>query len=58
MQVNGKVRAKLTIAADAAEDTVREAALGLPKVQEHLAGMEVRKVVIVPGKLVSIVAGS
>ena len=56
IQVNGKVRAKLTIAADAAEDDVRAAALALPKVNEHLGGLVVRKVLVVPGKLVSIVA--
>ena len=57
VQVNGKVRAKLTIAAAAEEATVREAALALPKVIEHLEGKTVRKVVVVPGKLVSVVAG-
>jgi leucyl-tRNA synthetase len=56
VQVNGKVRAKLTIAADAAEDVVREAALALPRIEEQLAGLTVRKVVVVPKKLVSIVA--
>jgi len=56
VQVNGKVRARLVVAADAAEDAVREAALALPKVVEHIDGKTVRKVVIVPGKLVSIVA--
>ncbi len=58
VQVNGKVRAKLTIAADASEDVVREAALALPKVQEHLEALTVRKVVVVPGKLVSVVASA
>ena len=57
VQVNGKVRAKLTIAADADEATVREAALALQRVVEHLEGKTVRKVVVVPGKLVSVVAG-
>ncbi len=57
VQVNGKVRAKLTITAGADEATVREAALALPKVVEHLEGKTVRKVVVVPGKLVSVVAG-
>jgi leucyl-tRNA synthetase len=56
VQVNGKVRARLTIAADAEEEAVREAALALPKVQEHLEGLTVRKVLVVPGKLVSVVA--
>lgn len=58
VQVNGKVRAKLTIAADVDEDTVRAAALALPKVTEHLEGLSVRKVVVVPGKLVSVVASA
>ena len=58
VQVNGKVRAKLTIAADADEDSVRTAALALPKVVEHLEGLTVRKVVVVPGKLVSVVASA
>jgi leucyl-tRNA synthetase len=56
VQVNGKVRGRLVVSASAAEGQVREAALALPKIQEQLAGMTVRKIVIVPGKLVSIVA--
>ncbi len=56
VQVNGKVRAKLTMPATADDATVREAALALPKVIEHLEGLTVRKVVVVPGKLVSVVA--
>ncbi|TLM70503.1 MAG: leucine--tRNA ligase, partial [Actinobacteria bacterium] len=57
VQVNGKVRDRVVVAADASEDAVREAALALEKVQAHLEGVTVRKVVVVPGKLVSIVAG-
>ncbi|MDP2299734.1 MAG: leucine--tRNA ligase [Coriobacteriia bacterium] len=57
VQINGKVRGRLVIAADASEDAVREAALSEPNVIEHLAGLTVRKVVVVPGKLVSVVAG-
>jgi leucyl-tRNA synthetase len=57
VQVNGKVRGRVVVPADADEATVREAALALPKVQEHLAGLTVRKVVVVQGKLVSVVAG-
>ncbi|MDZ4654958.1 MAG: leucine--tRNA ligase [Coriobacteriia bacterium] len=56
VQVNGKVRARLVVDANASEDVVREAALALPKVAEYIAGKSVRKVVFVPGKLVSIVA--
>ncbi|MDO9557151.1 MAG: leucine--tRNA ligase [Coriobacteriia bacterium] len=56
VQVNGKVRARLMVDANASEDMVREAVLALPKVIEHTEGMTIRRVVIVPGKLVSIVA--
>ena len=57
VQVNGKVRAHLTVAADAPTDEVQAAALALEKVVEHTAGKTVRKVVVVPGKLISIVVG-
>jgi leucyl-tRNA synthetase len=56
VQVNGKVRGRLLVAADAPEDVVREAALAEPNVIEHVSGLTVRKVVVVPGKLVSVVA--
>ena len=56
VQVNGKVRGKVTVAADADEETVRAAALAVPKVAEQIEGLTVRKVVVVPGKLVSVVA--
>jgi len=56
VQVNGKVRGKVTVAADADEEMVREAALGVPRVAEQIEGRTVRKVVVVPGKLVSVVA--
>ncbi|MCE5191365.1 MAG: leucine--tRNA ligase [Actinomycetia bacterium] len=55
VQVNGKVRARLTVPADASEDLVRDAALALDKVAEQIAGKTVRTVLVVPGKLVSIV---
>ncbi len=57
VQVNGKVRDRLVVASDAGDDEIREAALGLEKVASLLAGSTVRKVVVVKGKLVSIVAG-
>jgi leucyl-tRNA synthetase len=57
VQVNGKVRAHLTVAADAPTDDVQAAALALEKVVEHTTGKTVRKVVVVPGKLISIVVG-
>ena len=57
VQVNGKVRAKLTVPADADEHAIREAALAEPNVVEHIGSGTVRKVVVVPGKLVSVVVG-
>jgi leucyl-tRNA synthetase len=59
VQVNGKVRARLTVAAETPDDRLRELALADPQVQRHLDSRIVRKVVIAPGatRLVSIVAG-
>jgi len=51
------LRARITVPADATEDQVREAALAEERVRRHLAGAEVRKTIVVPGRLVNIVAG-
>jgi leucyl-tRNA synthetase len=53
VQVNGKVRARVTVASDATEDEIREAALAAAAPQ--IGDKEVRKLVVVPGKLVSVV---
>ncbi len=55
IQVNGKLRSKLTVAPDAKEEEVRAAALSDDKIKPYLEGKDVKKVVYVPGKLVSIV---
>ena len=55
VQVSGKVRARIRVAAGADEATVRAAALADPKVQGTLAGREVRRVVVVPDRLVNVV---
>jgi leucyl-tRNA synthetase len=55
VQVNGKLRGHITVAAGADDDTVRAAALAEPHVQKFVGGAPVRKVIIVPGKLVNIV---
>jgi leucyl-tRNA synthetase len=55
VQVNGKLRAHLTVAVDADEAAVRAAALGDPNVQKFIGSAAVRKIIIVPGKLVNIV---
>ena len=54
VQVNGKVKTKITVAADAGEDDIRETAL--EAVSNTLAGKEPRKVIVVKGRLVNIVA--
>jgi len=56
IQVNGKLRARLTVAAGATEEAVREAALANDRVRESIGGATVRKVIVVPGRLVNIVA--
>ena len=55
IQVNGKVRARVTVPASATQDEVRHAALTEPKIVELLEGAEPRKVIIVPGRLVNVV---
>jgi leucyl-tRNA synthetase len=57
VQVNGKIRVKLTVPADVSEDALRQMALDDPKVREALAGKQVRKVIVVPKKLVNVVVG-
>jgi leucyl-tRNA synthetase len=57
VQVNGKVRDRLTVAAGADEERLKQLALESEKAQAFLAGKTVRSVVVVPDKLVNIVAG-
>ena len=60
VQINGKVRARITVPADATEEQLRELVLADPQVQKNLEGKSVRKVVVAGGaasRLVSIVAG-
>ncbi|WP_345197036.1 leucine--tRNA ligase [Kistimonas scapharcae] len=57
VQVNGKVRAKLETAADADKASLEKLALEQPNVQKFTEGKTVRKVIVVPGKLVNIVVG-
>ncbi len=55
VQVNGKLRDKIISKRDASRDEVERQALAAPKVMELTAGKTLRKVVVVPGKLVNIV---
>ncbi|WP_017016646.1 class I tRNA ligase family protein, partial [Enterovibrio norvegicus] len=56
VQVNGKLRAKITVAADAAKDDVEAMAQNDEHVVKFTEGKTIRKVIYVPGKLVNIVA--
>jgi len=55
VQVNGKVRDRLTLPADADEEAARAAVFASSRVQEWLGGKEPRRVIYVPGRLVNIV---
>ncbi|MFP3422904.1 hypothetical protein R0K19_26400, partial [Bacillus sp. SIMBA_161] len=57
VQVNGKVRSKLTVAKDITKEQLEEAALADEHVQKAAEGKQVRKVIAIPGKLVNIVVG-
>ena len=56
IQVNGKLRGEMVVASDAERAPIEAAALQEPNVQKFLVGLTVRKVVVVPGKLVNMVA--
>ena len=55
VQVNGKVRDRLTVAATIEDGELLALALASERVQSHVAGKELRKTIVVPGKLVSLV---
>ncbi|MEO5352988.1 MAG: leucine--tRNA ligase [Magnetococcus sp. XQGC-1] len=57
VQINGKLRARLTVASAAQQETIEAAALAEPSIQHHLAGQQIRKIIFVPGRLLNIVAG-
>jgi len=57
VQVNGKLRGKVEVPAGSANDVVEQAALAEPSIQNHIAGKTLRKVIVVPGKLVNVVVG-
>lgn len=55
VQVNGKMRAKFTVAADASQQEVQKLALQQENVVRHLGGNEPRKVIVVPGRMVNVI---
>ena len=55
VQVNGKLRSRFQVAADADEQTIREMALNDERVKNFIGGRQIRKVIVVKKKLVNIV---
>ncbi len=55
VQVNGKLRAVVTVAADASDDDVLAAATAEPNVIAHVDGRELRKSIVIPGRMVTLV---
>jgi leucyl-tRNA synthetase len=55
VQVNGKVRDRMVVSVAAAVDVVRETAVTRPNVQAHINGQPIRKIIVVPQKVVNIV---
>jgi leucyl-tRNA synthetase len=57
VQINGKLRGNVQVPRDAPEAEIRQQALAVPNVAKHLEGKTVRKVIVVPGKIVNVVIG-
>jgi len=55
IQINGKLRSRITVPADFSEEAIKQAALADPKTLEYLGSKTPKKVVLVPKKLVNIV---
>jgi len=56
VQINGKVRGRITVSSDADKEEMEQAALSDPKVKKHLEGHSVRKTIVIPKKMINIVA--
>ena len=57
VQINGKVRDRLEIPAGTSKEETEQTALAAPKVKTYLEGKQIRKVIVVPERLVNIVCG-
>ena len=56
IQVNGKVRSRMDVPANASKETLEQLALAEENVAKHIEGQTIRKVIVVPGKLINVVA--
>ena len=55
VQVQGKVRSRINVATDASREDIEAAALDDAKVKEHVGDHEIKKVIVVPGRMVNVV---
>jgi leucyl-tRNA synthetase len=55
VQVGGKIRSRVMVAADATEQSIQDAAMADEKVQSAISGKTVKKVIVVKGRLVNVV---
>ena len=55
IQVNGKVRDRMVVPVGMAEDEVRSAALESDRIKQWIEGAEIKRIVVVPDKLINIV---
>jgi leucyl-tRNA synthetase len=55
LQINGKVKGRVTLPVDADEETVKKAAMADPKIASIISGKTIRKAIVVPGKLCNLV---
>ena len=55
VQINGKVRAQITLPRDCDQQVAEEIALGDPNVQKEIADKDVRKIIFVPNRIVNVV---
>jgi leucyl-tRNA synthetase len=56
LQVNGKLRANMKVPSGAARETLESLALAHPTINKFITGLEVKKIIVVPGRLVNVVA--
>ena len=56
VQINGKVRDRIQVPAKATREETEKLALASAKVQRNLEGLEIKKIIVIPGRMVSIVA--
>ena len=55
MQINGKVKTTIQVGAEEEQESIREKAMAEPKIAGALQGMQVVKVIVIPGRIVNIV---